>query len=97
MPESKYQIRYWGGKDGAKDAVCTPLSTTTVKNVGFWGSAQTFKQYVAYIPKDATGFKFHIDNRWFPDGPNYGDGNTKTQNTVYAFNYDYDRVIYTKE
>ena len=91
--ESAYTIHYWGGKTGAiGDEKCTPLNKTVVKNVGFWGSAQTFRQYVAYIPEDATGFKFHIGNRWFGT-----DGYTSSQNTVYAFNYDYDRCLYTKE
>ncbi len=97
-PTSPFQIHYWGGTtSGVGDVTCTPLSTTKVYNVGFWSSSQTFYQYVAYIPKDATGFKFHIGNRWFPDGVSNSDGNTKTQNTVYVFNYDYDRCLYKLE
>lgn len=91
--ENSYTVHYWGGKTGEiGDEKCTPMNTTVKKNVGFWGSTQTFKQYVAYIPEDATGFKFHIGDRWFGT-----DGVTATQNTVYAFNYDYDRCLYTKE
>ena len=96
MSTSPYQIHYWGGKSGVGDVTCIPLSTTTQRNVGFWSTAQTFKQYMAYIPSDATGYKFHIGDRWFPDGIENGDGNTATSNTVYVFNYDYDRCIYTK-
>lgn len=91
--EEDFTIHYWGGKTGAiGDEKCVPLSKTVTKNVGFWSSAQTFRQYVAYIPEDATGFKFHIGDRWFGD-----DGVTASQNTVYVFNYDYDRCLYTKE
>lgn len=97
LPIASYQVHYWGGKSGVGDVTCTPLSTTVVKNVGFWDSAQTFRQYTAYIPKDATGFKFHIGDRWFPEGISEGDGSTATQNTVYIFNYDHDRCLYTKE
>ena len=91
-----YLVHYWGGKTGVGDAKVSALNTTKVYNVGFWSTSQTFKQFVAYIPEDATGFKFHIadvgNDRWFGT-----DGTTATQNTVYAFNYDYDRCKYTKE
>ena len=93
--KAAFQIHYWGGASGIGDVACTPLSTTVVKNVGFWGSAQTFYQYVANIPLDATGYKFHIGDRWFP--ATGGDGNTATSNTVYVFNFDYDRCIYSME
>ena len=89
---NNYYIHYWGGKSGTGDVKCTALNTTTTRNVGFWSSAQTFKQFTANIPEDATGFKFHIGDRWFGT-----DGSTATQNTVYAFNYDYDRCVYTKQ
>ena len=89
---NNYYIHYWGGKSGTGDVKCTALNTTTTRNVGFWSSAQTFKQFTANIPEDATGFKFHIGDRWFGT-----DGSTATQNTVYAFNYDYDRCVYTNQ
>ena len=94
---ANYQIHYWGGKSGIGDTNCISLGETVNKNVGFWSSAQTFRKFVAYIPEDATGYKFHIGDRWFPDGIEVGDGSTATSNTVYAFNYDYDRVVYTME
>lgn len=92
---NNFTVRYWGGKDGAKDVKCTALNTTTSYSVGnaYWGGAkQTFRQFVAEIPKDATGYKFHIGDRWFG-----GDGKTGTSNTVYIFNYDGDKALYTKQ
>ena len=89
---SSYTVHYWGGKDGAKNAVCNSLGTTVSASVGsaYWnGAAQKFYCYTAYIPADATGFKFHIGSRWFG-----GDGNATTQNTVYVFNYDGDKANY---
>ena len=47
--------------------------------------------YSAEIPLEATGFKFHIADRWFGD-----DGNTATNNAVYIFNYSGDKALYTK-
>ncbi len=95
---SNYYVHYWGGKGGSGDVKCTALSTTKKKDVGYWGSAQTFQQFIADIPADATGYKFHIGSRWFPAGSDSaGDGKTSTTNTAYIFNYDNDKVIYTKE
>ncbi len=89
---SNYQLRYWGGKTGAKDAKCSDSQQIKTKNVGFWSSSQTFRQFTAYIPIDSTGFKFHIGDRWFGT-----DGSVSAHNSVYVFNYDYDRCLYTKE
>ena len=90
---SSYQLHYWGGADGAKDVNCTSLGTTEKRSVGssYWSnSEQTFRMYTAEIPLDATGFKFHIADRWFGD-----DGNATTQNAVYIFNYSGDKALYT--
>ena len=92
---NNFKLHYWGGNNTPKDADCVALNTKKTKNVGFWDGARTFHQYVAYIPADATGFKFHIGGRWFP--ATGGDGETSKQNTVYVFKYDYDRCLYTKE
>lgn len=89
---SNYQLRYWGGKTGAKDAKCSDSQQIKTKNVGFLSSSQTFRQFTAYIPIDSTGFKFHIGDRWFGT-----DGSVSAHNSVYVFNYDYDRCLYTKE
>ncbi len=94
---ANYKVHYWGGKSGIGDANCISLNKTITKNIGFWNTAQTFHQFVAYIPEDATGYKFHIGDRWFPDGINTGDGSVATSNTAYIFNYDYDRCVYTME
>lgn len=94
---ANYQLHYWGGPSGIGDVNCVAENKTVTKNVGFWTTSQTFRQYTAYIPDDATGYKFHIGNRWFPDGVAEGDGDTQTSNTVYVFNYDFDRCLYTME
>ena len=90
--ESSYQVHYWndGGLEG--DSACTSLGTTESKSVGssYWsGSAQTFRMYQASIPAEATGYKFHIGDRWFG-----GDGNTAKNNAVYIFNYSGDKALY---
>ncbi len=94
---ANYKIHYWGGKSGIGEANCISLSQVKTKDVGFWSTPQQFRTFVAYIPDDATGYKFHIGDRWFPDGIEVGDGSTATSNTVYAFNYDVDRAVYTME
>lgn len=94
---NNYYVHYWGGASGTGDVKCIALNTTTQKYVGYWSATQTFKQYYVEIPKDATGFKFHIGDRWFPEGIQNGDGSTVTSNTVYAFNYTTDNVVYTME
>ena len=90
---SNFTIRYWDKDGKIGDAKCTALNTTKQYNVGFWNTAQPFRQFKAEIPTTSVGFKFHIGNTWFGDT----DGNTTSHNTVYAFNYDYDRCKYTKE
>ncbi len=90
---ASYKVHYWGGS-ATSDASCTALNTTEKRSVGssYWGNAeQTFYMYTAVIPSDATGFKFHIGDRWFGD-----DGNTASQNAVYIFNYSGDKALYTK-
>ena len=94
---NNYYVHYWGGASGTGDVKCVALNTTVKKYVGYWSADQTFKQYYAEIPKDATGFKFHIGDRWFPEGIQNGDGSTVTSNTVYAFNYSTDNAVYTME
>ena len=88
---STYQVHYWGGaKTG--DATCTPLNTTEKKSVGssYWSNAaQTFQMFTVEIPKDSTGFKFHIGDRWFG-----ADGDATKQDTVYIFNYSGDKALY---
>lgn len=91
---SSYKVHYWGGSGGAKDADCISLGTTESRSVGagYWNNApQTFHMYTAEIPKDATGFKFHIGDRWFGD-----DGNAASDNSVYIFNYSGDKALYVK-
>ncbi|MGN0453969.1 MAG: hypothetical protein ACI4G1_02195 [Ruminococcus sp.] len=90
--ESSYQVHYWNDGGLTGDANCTSLGTTESKSVGssYWsGSAQTFRMYQASIPAEATGFKFHIGDRWFG-----GDGNTAKNNAVYIFNYSGDKALY---
>ncbi len=90
---SSYMIHYWNNSGFAADAVCKSLGTTESRSVGseYWSnSAQTFRMYSVEIPLDATGFKFHIKDRWFGD-----DGNTSTDNAVYVFNYSGDKALYT--
>ena len=88
---SSYQVHYWGGaKTG--DATCTALNTTEKKSVGssYWSNAaQTFQMFTVEIPKDSTGFKFHIGDRWFG-----ADGDATKQDTVYIFNYSGDKALY---
>ena len=87
-----YRIRYWGGEDGTLDAKCFSLDTAIKADIGYWSTEQTFHQYAAYIPADATGFKFHMADRWFgEDSPN------AKCNMVYIFNYDGDKAMYFTE
>ncbi len=89
---SSYQVHYWNNGGLSGDANCTSLNTTAKKSVGssYWGGAeQTFYMYQAQIPAEATGYKFHIGDRWFGE-----DGNTANSNTVYAFNYSGDKAMY---
>ncbi len=89
---SYFQMHYWNLKGMTGDAPLTPLNKNVTKNVGYWSSAQTFKQFTANIPKTATGYKFHIGDRWFGS-----DGNLSTTNSVYVFNYSGDKATYCKE
>ena len=83
---NSYQVHYWGGADGAKDANLTATGKTANQAVGsaYWNNgAQTFNMYTATVPADATGFKVHNGNTWFGST----DGNFSTQNTAYVFEY----------
>ena len=87
-----YQVHYWGGAKSG-DATCTALNTTEMKSVGssYWsGEQKNFYMFTVEIPEDATGFKFHIGDRWFGD-----DGDTSKYNTVYIFNPVSCTVLYT--
>ena len=95
--ESGYKLHYWNAAGKIGDSDCVSLNSTKEKYVGFWKNAQVFYQYVAYIPDDSVGYKFHIGTRWFPEGIEVDDGDPKTTNTVYVFNYDGDRAVYTNE
>ena len=74
---NSYQLRYWGGTDGSQDVDCINLSTIETRN------GKTYYMFSAEIPNDATGFKFHIGDNWYPNGTG-GDGNAKTQSKVYV-------------
>lgn len=74
---NSYQLRYWGGADGSQDVDCINLSTVETRN------GKTYYMFSAEIPNDATGFKFHIGDNWYPNGTG-GDGNAKTQSKVYV-------------
>ncbi len=93
--QSSYQLHYWNNNNFIGDAVLKATGETVSKSVGnaYWGgAAQTFTVYEASVPLAATGYKFHIGNRWFGD-----DGNISTSNTVYIFNYSGDKALYTTE
>ena len=88
-----YKVHYWGGSSGASDANCVSTGKTESRSVGsaYWNNSnQTFRMYTAEIPNDATGFKFHIGDRWFGD-----NGDANSQNAVYIFNYSGDKALYT--
>lgn len=87
-----YSVRCVGGSNDGKDVSCTDKNTTKTKDVGYWGSAQTFHYLTAEIPADTTEFKFHIGDTWY--GAN---GKVADSNTVYIFNYDGDKATYTQE
>ena len=86
-----WQVHYWGGKDGAKDADLTATGATEKKSVGseYWsGAEQTFTMFTVAVPADFTGYKVHNGDRWFG-----GDG-TADKCTAYVFNYDGDKALY---
>lgn len=91
---ANYQLHYWNDTESG-DVTCTALNSTESKSVGsdYWSNnTQTFYMYTAQIPNDATGFKFHIGDRWFGD-----DGSTANSNAVYIFNYSGDKALYTSK
>lgn len=83
-----YQLHFWGGGNGEGDANCIYTGNTESKNVGYWGTEQTFYLYTAEVPKDITGFKVHIGDRWF------GTDGIQTNTKAYIFNYSGDKAIY---
>lgn len=87
--EGNYQIHYWNNSGVTGDATCVYQNVTETKDVGYWSSAQTFRIYSVEIPADSTGFKFHINDRYFG-----GDGDALTQSSVYVFNYSGDKALY---
>lgn len=87
-----YSVRCVGGSNNGNDVSCTDKQSTKTKNVGYWGSAQTFHYLTAEIPADTTEFKFHIGNDWYGD-----NGKVADYNTVYIFNYDNNKATYTQE
>ena len=90
--ESSYQVHYWNNGGLSGDVTCTALGTTEKKSVGseYWsGSEQTFQMYEVAIPAEATGYKFHIGDRWFG-----GEGDTSKDTAVYVFSYSGDKALY---
>jgi hypothetical protein len=68
LDASNYQVHYWGGSDGAKDAALTATGKTAQQAVGsaYWSNQpKTFNMYTASIPADATGYKVHNGDTWF--------------------------------
>lgn len=92
-PRNNFTIHYWNKSGFVGDAKCNYLGKTKMYNVGYWGTAQKFYQYEVEIPDGATGFKFHIGDKWF----GVADGDLSKSNTVYIFNYSGDKALYTKE
>lgn len=88
-----WKVRYWDSEfDTTANADATMVAVTgdgatKTKDVGYWGSAQTFKMYTATIPVDAK-FKVHRGDRWFGDNANEG------VKTAWVFNYDGDKAVY---
>lgn len=93
---SQFKVHYWNNSGVAADAACVKTTATANVSVGseFWGgAAQKFYIYEATIPMTATGYKFHIGDKWFGD-----NGSLSTSNTVYVFEYsDVYRASYRKE
>ncbi len=90
-----YKIHYWNNNNFVGDAKCVNTGKTENISVGsaYWGgAAQKFYIYEATVPKQATGFKFHIGDRWF--GAN---GALSSSNAVYIFEYSGDKCLYKKE
>ena len=89
--QSDYRVHYWNGS-ASGDAELTATGETIKASVGssYWsGAEKTFIVYQTVIPEEATGFKFHIGDRWFGS-----DGNVSTSNGVYIFNYSGDKAKY---
>ncbi len=89
--QSDYRVHYWNGS-ASGDTELTATGETIKASVGssYWsGAEKTFIVYQTVIPEEATGFKFHIGDRWFGS-----DGNVSTSNGVYIFNYSGDKAKY---
>ena len=90
--QNNYRLHYWNNNNFYGDVTLTNTGRTISASVGsgYWGGAnQTFKVYEAYIPKASTGYKFHINDRWFGS-----DGNIASTKGVYIFNYSGDKALY---
>ena len=85
LDKTGYQVHYWGGAAGAKNAALTPTGQTAQQAVGaaYWSNEpQTFDMYTAEIPADATGYKVFNGDKWFGD-----NGDPDANNTAYVFEY----------
>ena len=93
---TQFKVHYWNNSGVVGDAACVKTSETALVSVGseYWsGQAQKFYIYEATVPITATGYKFHIGDRWFGD-----DGSLSTSNAAYIFEYgSVDRAMYRKE
>ncbi len=92
---ANFELHYWNDNNFVGDVKCVSTGATADVSVGseYWnGQPQKFYIYEATVPKQATGFKFHIGDRWFG-----ADGNLSSSNTVYIFEYSGDKCIYKKE
>lgn len=87
-----YSVRCVGGSNNGNDVVCTDKNSTKTKDVGYWSTSQQFHYLTAEIPADTTEFKFHIGSDWYGD-----NGKVANSNTVYIFNYDSNKAMYTQE
>ena len=91
--QDNYRLHYWNSSTSG-DVKLTAAGKTESVSVGssYWsGDSKTFTIYEAVIPDEATGFKFHIGDRWFGS-----DGSTSKYDTVYIFNYSGDKAVYKK-
>lgn len=93
---SQFKLHYWNQNGLTGDATCVRTTATSNVSVGsaYWnGAAQMFYIYEATVPLTATGYKFHIGDRWFGS-----DGSLSSSNAVYVFEYGrVDRAMYRKE
>ena len=86
LGDTGYNVHYWGENTG--DATLTAKGTTETKDVGYWGSAQTFHMYTTTIPIENYNYKVWKGERWF------GNDGTVDKPTAYIFNYGGDKALY---